>query len=165
MNDLSLDEQMRGTCAFLAPEILLNNSLSFANDWWSVGVTAFAATLGYLPFDNQNLEQMQKPFDLCAKMASSIRGLPPKDPDVQIGGRASIPQPWTGRREDRGVALPARHARRRGGSAASRDCSRKGAVNRSGIFVGLENEITFLVSIVKKVNQDVEKRNFECNNL
>ena len=44
------DSEVAGTLVFFAPETLTRDSYGRATDWWAIGVTAYAAGLGKLPF-------------------------------------------------------------------------------------------------------------------
>jgi serine/threonine protein kinase len=100
LENLSPDETIRGTWGFLAPEVLDRQAPSFANDWWAVGVIAYKAHFGHLPFDNRNLDRLRRlvmesppwiPRSTPVKIASLIRGLLAKEPEKRIGSGSNDP--------------------------------------------------------------------------
>lgn len=94
IDNLRDDEPVCGTWAFLPPEVLLANQVTFANDWWAVGMIAYQATFGALPFFHDNPSRLRKlvvtseprfPRSPPTKVESLIRGLLVKSPLARIG--------------------------------------------------------------------------------
>jgi serine/threonine protein kinase len=94
VGECSSEGPVRGTWGFLAPEVLEGNNVGFANDWWAVGVMAYAAKFGRLPFYSENLVRLRElvmkaetwiPNKSDPSFASLVRGMLAKEPQARIG--------------------------------------------------------------------------------
>lgn len=47
---------LRGTCQYMAPETINKHKLTYAVDWWSLGIIAYELIFGYTPFEDYNDE-------------------------------------------------------------------------------------------------------------
>lgn len=75
--------EILGTPAFMAPEQTLNQPLTEASDWYSVGVMLFRALTGQLPFAGPFFELVQAKQRRDAPVPSSlVHGIPPPLTDL-----------------------------------------------------------------------------------
>lgn len=66
---MSTADMVRGTPAFLAPELVDGAEATASSDWYAVGVTLFEALSGTLPFHGSAIEVLQKK---CARPAPPL---------------------------------------------------------------------------------------------
>jgi serine/threonine protein kinase len=101
ISEIDRDEHRCGTFALLAPELLLSNSISFANDWWCVGQVAYYAKFEHLPFCSLNLHRVKSMIlnanpmiwkSTPAELSSFICGLLAKVPAMRIGSPGNDPK-------------------------------------------------------------------------
>ena len=50
----------RGSCEYLAPEIISRKSYGFSSDWWSLGILTYELLHGKTPFEDPNIFKQQR---------------------------------------------------------------------------------------------------------
>lgn len=82
--DDEIPGKILGSVHFLAPEVLLGNSFSFASDIYASGITFFQLITGVLPFDGSTKEVADKQVKSAFPRASNFSTLIPKEIDEII---------------------------------------------------------------------------------
>ena len=66
---------VRGTLEFLAPETILDSTLSFATDAWQLGVVCYELFMGYTPFDHVLDEEVFNRIKACDLTFPNMDGI------------------------------------------------------------------------------------------
>lgn len=92
-----------GSFSYVEPEIIKNNTASYASDIWSLGVTLYVMVIGNLPFSHPEKQQLLKsiindepcyPPTISANLTDLIKQMLKKDPAKRITIEEIKAHPW-----------------------------------------------------------------------
>jgi serine/threonine protein kinase len=101
-----------GSPAYAAPEMVMGSAYTQSADVWSAGILLYSIVVGYLPFDDENVQtllrqivysEVEYPRHLSPQLVDLLRKMICKDPRTRISSAMIKNHPWFSQTEYRAM--------------------------------------------------------------